>query len=301
MSNIKVSELDETTVVNDEDLFMIVQNGKSKRVKRGNAENKEKKIVVSSTEPVTNEKVWIKKGKNLFNKNSANTYIGYFDNNNIVSGGGSTIILNYIEIIPNVAYTISLQGEILKILFYNKNKELLKTVYTNGANEYTFNENACYIRIQYNTKVGILDTLQIEQNATATTYEAYIEPTIFVKNGNSVYEVFQKKDDLINYSLAEQKIGTWYNGETVYRKVFTGTTSSGTGLQAVLETNSNVAKIINAGGHITRVGSNGYSTLLMNDTRAITVDSDSLKIYFNNTKSEQYYYEIWIEYTKTVS
>lgn len=35
-----------------------------------------------------------------------------------------------------------------------------------------------------------MQSLQLEQNSTATSYEAYIEPQIFIKNSNGIYEEF---------------------------------------------------------------------------------------------------------------
>lgn len=64
--------------------------------------------------------------------------------------------------------------------------------------------------------------MQIEQGSKATKYEAYIEPKIYIKNSNDVYEEFIKKSEEV-YSTGEQKIGTWVDGKPLYRKVISST------------------------------------------------------------------------------
>lgn len=62
-----------------------------------------------------------------------------------------------------------------------------------------------------------MQSLQLEQGSKATSYEAYIEPQIFVRNSNGVYEEFTKKSEEV-YSTEEQVIGTWIDGKPLYRK-----------------------------------------------------------------------------------
>ena len=66
------------------------------------------------------------------------------------------------------------------------------------------------------------NNVQLEQGSKATSYEAYIEPQIFVRNSNGVYEEFTKKSEEV-YSTEEVKIGTWIDGKTVYRKTIIDT------------------------------------------------------------------------------
>ena len=223
MANIKISQMNETNSLNDNDLLTVVQAGKNKKIKILNTNE----ISISSIQPTANEKVWFKKGKNLLDKNNAQTTVGYFNSTGkIENGGNSTIILNYIKIKPNETYTVSCLSQIEKICFYDANGVFIKQAYTQNVTEYTFTENAYYIRLQLATSVNILDSIQIENGTMATSYEAYIEPAILVKNNAGVYEEYMNKNNLIDYSTAEQKIGTWIDGKTLYRKVIKGKTAT---------------------------------------------------------------------------
>lgn len=228
MANIKISQMDETNSLNDNDLLTVVQAGKNKKIKILNTNE----ISISSIQPTANEKVWFKKGKNLFDKNNAQTMVGYFNSTGKIENvGNSTIILNYIKIKPNETYTISCLSQIENICFYDANGVFIKRTYTQKVTEYTFTENAYYIRLQLTTSANILDSIQIENGTIATSYEVYIEPTILVKNDAGVYEEYMNKNNLIDYSTGEKRIGTWIDGKPLYRKVVSGTvpqTSAGT-------------------------------------------------------------------------
>ena len=65
MANKKISELISATDINNQDIIPIVQDGVTKKIPYGNL----KEISISPTTPTANESVWIKKGKNLFDKN----------------------------------------------------------------------------------------------------------------------------------------------------------------------------------------------------------------------------------------
>jgi hypothetical protein len=103
----------------------------------------------------------------------------------------------------------------------------------NGNPRTITSDSEGYIGITYrklaNSSLANLTTYyyQIEKGSTATAYEEYIEPKIYALNNNGVYEKFiSKEDTLENYSTNEQRIGTWINGKTLYRKVVTGTLAS---------------------------------------------------------------------------
>lgn len=69
---------------------------------------------------------------------------------------------------------------------------------------------------------------QLEQGSTATSYEPYVEKQIHIKNKNGVFEEFYNENSLNreNYSLGEQKIGTWFDGKPLYRKTIQVTNKS---------------------------------------------------------------------------
>ena len=117
------------------------------------------------------------KGKNLFDKDSATTQVGYFKSNGAInSGGGSTITTSYTSILPNTDMTIS--GFALEwICFYDKNKNFIERV---SGTLKTFNKNAYYIRIQAPTNVFDISKIQLEKGTVATNYLPY--NTIQVKD-----------------------------------------------------------------------------------------------------------------------
>lgn len=153
-------------------------------------------VIVSAIEPQgkNRKKVWFRKGKNLFNKDNVTVTVGWIDNNgNITYDGNSTIIENYVKIPNNKNITIYAKGLQL-ISLYNKNKEFIKNLTTRGVEEYTFKDaNTYFIKFQMNTSKYDLNSVQIEEGLSAKPYEAYIEPQIYVRNSNGMYEEFIEK------------------------------------------------------------------------------------------------------------
>ena len=206
-----------------------------------NAENlnqiQDNLVVVSPTEPTgdNREKVWIQKGKNLFNKNNYNLYKGFIHGENLFFVNNDYANTVYLRVKPNTTYTISRKivhtdfaigtGSFIPIAneqrinsYRDYKNELSATITTGTEDKYI------YIYLLWSdgattTLEEVLQGLQIEQGTTATEFEAYIEPKIYVKNDNDVYEEFiSKEDTLVKYSTEEQLIGEWHNGNNVYRK-----------------------------------------------------------------------------------
>lgn len=157
-------------------------------------------LIVSSSEPQgkNRKKVWIQKGKNLFD--------GKFENKTVSSDG---IILdhtarlkttNLIKVEPNSYYTISISNSNVEtyIFGYDADKNFIDAIVTdwNKTFPYTFQtgENIQYIylvlRYSDNSDIGINDikSLEIESGSEIT------EKRIYVKNSNDVYEEFMKKE-----------------------------------------------------------------------------------------------------------
>ena len=157
--------------------------------------------VVSPTEPQGNErlKVWMQKGKNLFNKN--NVIKGYYlgttstGNDEAINASETDFYQNeYLEVKPNTNYTISTATvTTLRVTQYNANKKFVSrsTNSENNSLTITTTDTTKYIRIS--SKIDIIDSIQLEQGSSATSFEAYIEPKIYVLNNNGVYEEFIKK------------------------------------------------------------------------------------------------------------
>ncbi len=149
----------------------------------------------------------------------------------------------------------------------------------------------------YNTKVS---NIMLNYGNTAFNYETYIMPSIVVDS-----EEIYSKDNLENYSTAEQKIGTW-NGKPLYRKLFIGTTNT-ENPNSQLTTSGDIAKIIGYKGYVEQDSSaqlpigdtaywadSGYSTR----TRVINVNNN-LRFDYSITSFANKHFEVAVEYTKT--
>ena len=181
--------------------------------------------VVSATEPQGDERlrVWIKKGKNLFNKK--NVVTGQLEGDGSITYTSQYYTSDFISINPETSYYKTSTNS-ARLKFYDKDKKPLTSKYddienANTSTEFVSPTNAYYLRLTLNP--SYIDTLQIEQGTSATSYEAYIEPEIYVLNNNGVYEEYTKKYEE-TYSKKEKKIGYWINGKPLYRKVIKTTT-----------------------------------------------------------------------------
>ena len=148
-------------------------------------------LKVSSTEPSPKSDIWLKKGKNLFNKNNIveNYYIK--DEDGSISEYDSNMCygLDYIEVSPNAKYTMSnTSSTIFLIAEYDKDKTFIKQNRQNDSNNFltiTTGETTKYIRISLGQTQ--IETIQFEAG-DKTEYEEYIEPKIYVKNNSENYE-----------------------------------------------------------------------------------------------------------------
>lgn len=155
-------------------------------------------VVVSAVEPTTDrKKIWVQKGKNLFDKNAV--LKGY----EINGGDGTTtanegwFVSDYIAVNNLSNITISSSGKTVgnSNCFYDKNKSFISTI-SAITGTIAIPTNACYMR--FNGRLSEIDNdIQIEQGSTATTYEAYIDNKIYIKNNNDVYEEFVQKNATI--------------------------------------------------------------------------------------------------------
>lgn len=184
-------------------------------------------VYVGAEEPTTGEKVWFRKGKNHFNGElKAGTFLNGVPNTEM----STTRIRNteYIGVKNNTDYTISAKYSKtlqINVMIYDEDKKFIKEVgWNNVPYTFTTTDTTKYImfalRESSNANITTKDIteIQLEQGSKATTYEAYIEQKIYVRNSNGVYEEFAKKSEEV-YSTEEQVIGTWIDGKPLYRKV----------------------------------------------------------------------------------
>lgn len=160
-------------------------------------------LIVSSTEPtgLNRKKVWLQKGKNLFNKGKIFTNAWINDSGNISSYENQNVVSELISCKPNTTYTVSGYPEnvFVKVASYNKNRKYINVIIdiqsSKAKQTFTTGNNDCFIRIGYGDSATIIDSLQLEQGSIATEYEEYIEPKIYVRNDNNVYEEFIQEYD----------------------------------------------------------------------------------------------------------
>ncbi len=151
----------------------------------------EARVVISTTEPTTGEEVWIQKGKNLFNKKKA--LIGYelVSNEAGIQANAEWYVSDFISVTPGVTYFLSGKTSGTNNIFYDVDKNKIDGIgATTGA--LLVPDGIKYMR--FNGKLSEIDTVQLEQGTTATSYEPYVDKKIFVKNDNGVYEEFYKSD-----------------------------------------------------------------------------------------------------------
>lgn len=287
---------------------------------------KDKLVVVSATEPTgdNREKVWIQKGKNLFDgmfrqgteKNpQATTYIFSRSDMKVVSGN-------------NYTFSSNLDMSIYKYVLYISPERFPNTnanTYNSGFRE---DNNTCSISATLDGYIGLMigkkdDTtiepsdldeiwFQVDQGSTATEYEAYIEPKMFVKNDNDVYEEFiSKEDTLERYSTGEQKIGTWIDGKPLYQKTITITVptvnANGTSNFNAVLIGSNIETIFLAEGFFKDSTNGNVFPLFYTDgafqygirTYIGVKENAALQVSNSNTSYNGFLGYVTVKYTKT--
>ena len=158
-------------------------------------------------------------GKNLFDKDNANTLTGcYVDNDlRIVNTGNSTVSICYIKCEPNTTYTVQKENTGTNnrfALFTTATAPAagviaLNLVGTNGAEDNHANysittpANAKYLGVFFAQPTGlstptspeIMATIQIERGSTATTYAPYFTPIELCKIGTYQDYIYKSGND----------------------------------------------------------------------------------------------------------
>lgn len=174
--------------------------------------NKLNDVKVSTTEPITGEKIWIKKGKNILNKDTM--IDGYrFGSDGLLFSDSSYSASDFIKVLPNTTYTCNWTLETREcVCYYDKNGEFILRNVSDAT--FTTPANCKYVRISRLTTQK--DTAQVELGTTSTTYESFIEDKIFIKNDNGVYEEFINISDVVRKigGIEIRNDGTIYNFKT---------------------------------------------------------------------------------------
>ena len=184
-------------------------------------------VIVSKTKPTTREKVWFKIGKNKFNSDElpSQTTLGVntsFNNsimtiNGTSTGNGVMYTQSLTKIVLEAGtYTWSMNkksGTVTRTtqaaaLYLRKSgtttniatisAEAFATTNTKSVT-FTLTERTAIDFYAYVNATGLAFNklaleVQIEQGSKATTYEEYVEPTVYVKNASGVFEEFYNKN-----------------------------------------------------------------------------------------------------------
>lgn len=241
------------------------------------ANYEEDKIIVSSTEPtgIDRKKVWIKKGKNLFDKNNYNLYKGFIQGNTLRFVDSNLAYTVYLKVKPNTTYTIS-REVINSTLSIGIGEEIpVNGNIVNGYNSYAHQtsatvttgkrDNYLYIYLLWNENVtvtitDILESLQVEQGSTATEYEPYIEKEIYVKNDNGVFEKYVLED----INEINNKFSNFYNEDNGRVRSRAIEISNPGNIDNML--NSGIFVVMNTGGGTFPSGLGGNSCMVLVQT-----------------------------------
>lgn len=180
-------------------------------------------IIVSPTEPVTNRrKVWMQKGKNLFDESNYNYINANLDVNGLIIAGAVNYKLIYVEVESNTKYKISCDVE--KSLVMNTTNETPQ-VGMQGTARIVVTAKEYYITTNSNAKYLCLraDTNNAAQNYLNINLKIQKEEKIYILNDNNVYEEFMKKEK--NEALVNLTIPTTggYDSSANYPEGFNST------------------------------------------------------------------------------
>lgn len=148
-------------------------------------------LIVSSTEPtgLNRKKVWMQKGKNLFNKDDISQKY-FLGTDGLLYSSTASNVSGFIEIKANETYVVSFDYSSLVndgsrvYNLYNESKTVVvsKSYMPSNKNILIKSEQNGYLRFSYDINCT---NIQVGQN---------IEPKIYIKNDNNVYEEFVKED-----------------------------------------------------------------------------------------------------------
>ncbi len=283
-------------------------------------------LIVSAVEPagLNRKKVWMQKGKNLFNYNDVVkifpkvTVLENTKNSVKVSTTGdyARVEVTLEKLLANKQYTI--QTEIVNTsgsnagLYYDstvsdtKTDTAFKSIITATSDEsgnlsfYLYanrSASTTAYEVQFNN-------IQVEQGSTATDYEEYIEPKIYIKNDNNVYEEFININNLDIYSTGEKVIGKWINGKNLYRKVVSFGQLPNSTSKAVTHNIDNLELVVDIKAVSKNTSSTFFPLIFASNTLAgnisLYVDGTNIVITTGSDRTAFTTTFVIIEYTKSI-
>lgn len=173
-------------------------------------------IIVSAIEPIKNRRrIWMKKGKNLYNPETMPLMNGlWYGASSIVTNNAGWYVV--VPITSGQTYTVSKKNDKTVLSYLSFALATTQELPEDGATiinakttigqlkqasiEASSNANflivflAGAITFTDDDKIKAIEELQVEVGTSKTDYEAFIDPTIYVKNENGIYEEFIKKE-----------------------------------------------------------------------------------------------------------
>lgn len=233
-------------------------------------------------------------GKNLFNKATALSGVAIKR-----STGEETSLSNYtssafIQVQPSTQYYLGIAYSSTNygVCYYTNTGTFISGERLD--NRFTTPSNCYYIRFSFQTANYDINTIQLEKGSVATTYEAYITPSIVVED-REIYN----KDNLDIYSTGETRVGNWL-GKPLYRRVITGTLDSSGSMDIFTLTNCDV--LVNIKGSIVSPSSYKIPFPFYNSATSFVSSALSstnhIYVYFSSNFNTSNY-KIVLEYTKT--
>lgn len=166
-------------------------------------------LIVSATEPTGKDrkKVWMQKGKNLFNPKTDIEATGrirlYTDG---ILTDNELFVSVKVQVKPNTDYITSsniASTNWYNLCFFDSSMTFISGIGYDGTNKnFKTPSNCKYITIAL---LKTYNWFQLEQGSTATSYEAYIEPEIYVRNDNNVYEKLVKQEKILHTAVFERE------------------------------------------------------------------------------------------------
>ena len=288
--NNNADQLDETIVIGDEN---ITNNSRGVINESETLPYINSEIAIGSTNPY-NQRTWFKQGKNLFGN-----YVivnGWIHENTMRVNYSNGNRMAFIPCQPNTTYTVSRSvitssfrvgdyTSIPQMTGSNVDSTLTKQCIeqdTATTITYTTSSSAKYLIVHYgNVSVDTnindsLASIQVELGTTATSYEAYVNPSIIIddrimyskeklysttlwENASGTHESFTLNDDIKNYDEIEITFGrsSWTSMKQKLKCIPASSGTTPCGLTAMYPASNNTALIV--ANAILEIGSNGTS------------------------------------------
>lgn len=199
---------------------------------------KKRGLKVSASEPSTGEEVWIKKGKNIIPTDTA-WESGTINDSGAETASTNTVrSINYFPVLPAQQYIASYNSDANTFLnvvaCYDENKQFISRLTAMRKAAFTLPAGTRYIRPAFYNSNGLtpaqvvsnITNKQIEQGATATSYEAPVDKEIYYKNNNGIYEQFYKEEPIEYGSNSNGSYIKYANGVAIQWGVKTCITSN---------------------------------------------------------------------------